>query len=96
MAYPQTWFFFTVALICVITQLNYLNKVSMVLSLLAVVLFSGWIYIVLGNQISTYCAYYKYLAYEKLNIRYFKSKLITCFPLERAWMLLLFLSKSSS
>ncbi|GLT30706.1 hypothetical protein SLA2020_054970 [Shorea laevis] len=25
-AYPQTWFFFTVAAICVITQLNYLNK----------------------------------------------------------------------
>ncbi|XP_059450172.1 probable magnesium transporter NIPA6 isoform X2 [Corylus avellana] len=25
-AYPQTWFFFTVAVICVITQLNYLNK----------------------------------------------------------------------
>lgn len=24
--YPQTWFFFTVAAICVITQLNYLNK----------------------------------------------------------------------
>ncbi|KAK7844934.1 putative magnesium transporter nipa6, partial [Quercus suber] len=40
-AYPQTWFFFTVAVICVITQLNYLNKVSMVLSLLAVVLFTG-------------------------------------------------------
>lgn len=27
-AYPQTWFFVTVAAICVITQLNYLNKVS--------------------------------------------------------------------
>ncbi|XP_040964206.1 probable magnesium transporter NIPA6 isoform X1 [Gossypium hirsutum] len=26
MAYPQTWFFLTVAAICVITQLNYLNK----------------------------------------------------------------------
>lgn len=26
MAYPQTWFFFTVAAICVVTQLNYLNK----------------------------------------------------------------------
>ncbi|KAK3195061.1 hypothetical protein Dsin_026371 [Dipteronia sinensis] len=26
MAYPQTWFFMTVAAICVITQLNYLNK----------------------------------------------------------------------
>ncbi|XP_021900539.1 probable magnesium transporter NIPA6, partial [Carica papaya] len=26
MAYPQTWFFITVAAICVITQLNYLNK----------------------------------------------------------------------
>lgn len=26
--YPQTWFFLTVATICVITQLNYLNKVS--------------------------------------------------------------------
>ncbi|GLU02776.1 hypothetical protein SLE2022_200110 [Rubroshorea leprosula] len=26
LAYPQTWFFFTVAAICVITQLNYLNK----------------------------------------------------------------------
>ncbi|KAJ4716734.1 Protein of unknown function (DUF803) [Melia azedarach] len=25
-AYPQTWFFLTVAVICVITQLNYLNK----------------------------------------------------------------------
>ncbi|KAF7841150.1 putative magnesium transporter NIPA6 [Senna tora] len=25
-AYPQTWFFFSVATICVITQLNYLNK----------------------------------------------------------------------
>ncbi|KAJ4965031.1 hypothetical protein NE237_016880 [Protea cynaroides] len=25
-AYPQTWFFVTVAVICVITQLNYLNK----------------------------------------------------------------------
>jgi hypothetical protein len=25
-AYPQTWFFFMVAVICVITQLNYLNK----------------------------------------------------------------------
>ncbi|XP_022748116.1 probable magnesium transporter NIPA6 isoform X2 [Durio zibethinus] len=25
-AYPQTWFFLTVASICVITQLNYLNK----------------------------------------------------------------------
>ena len=31
MAYPQTWFFLTVAVICVVTQLNYLNKVSMVL-----------------------------------------------------------------
>jgi hypothetical protein len=30
-AYPQTWFFLTVAVICVVTQLNYLNKVSMVL-----------------------------------------------------------------
>lgn len=27
-AYPQTWFFLTVAVICVITQLIYLNKVS--------------------------------------------------------------------
>lgn len=27
-AYSQTWFFLTVAAICVITQLNYLNKVS--------------------------------------------------------------------
>ncbi|KAG6711856.1 hypothetical protein I3842_05G076200 [Carya illinoinensis] len=26
MAYPQTWFFLTVAVICVVTQLNYLNK----------------------------------------------------------------------
>ncbi|MBA0562205.1 hypothetical protein Golob_007270 [Gossypium lobatum] len=26
MAYPQTWFFLTVSAICVITQLNYLNK----------------------------------------------------------------------
>ncbi|XP_068320607.1 probable magnesium transporter NIPA6 isoform X2 [Pyrus communis] len=25
-AYPQTWFFLTVAIICVVTQLNYLNK----------------------------------------------------------------------
>ncbi|XVE48905.1 hypothetical protein DITRI_Ditri01bG0039200 [Diplodiscus trichospermus] len=25
-AYPQTWFFLTVAAICVVTQLNYLNK----------------------------------------------------------------------
>ncbi|XP_021819981.1 probable magnesium transporter NIPA6 isoform X1 [Prunus avium] len=25
-AYPQTWFFLTVAVICVVTQLNYLNK----------------------------------------------------------------------
>ncbi|KAH9657385.1 putative magnesium transporter NIPA6 [Citrus sinensis] len=25
-AYPQTWFFLTVAAVCVITQLNYLNK----------------------------------------------------------------------
>ncbi|XP_075649549.1 putative magnesium transporter NIPA6 [Castanea sativa] len=25
-AYPRTWFFFTVVVICVITQLNYLNK----------------------------------------------------------------------
>ncbi|WCJ39809.1 hypothetical protein M5689_020769 [Euphorbia peplus] len=25
-AYPQTWFFLTVAVVCVITQLNYLNK----------------------------------------------------------------------
>lgn len=28
--YPQTWFFITVAAICVITQLNYLNKVSLI------------------------------------------------------------------
>ncbi|KAH9657382.1 putative magnesium transporter NIPA6 [Citrus sinensis] len=27
-AYPQTWFFLTVAAVCVITQLNYLNKAS--------------------------------------------------------------------
>jgi len=27
-AYPQTWFFLSVATICVITQLNYLNRVS--------------------------------------------------------------------
>lgn len=27
-AYPQTWFFLSVAVICVVTQLNYLNKVS--------------------------------------------------------------------
>lgn len=26
LAYPQTWFFFTVAVVCVVTQLNYLNK----------------------------------------------------------------------
>lgn len=36
LAYPQTWFFFTVAAICVITQLNYLNKVSIVLPTLVV------------------------------------------------------------
>lgn len=34
-AYPQTWFFITVAAICVITQLNYLNRVSAELSTLA-------------------------------------------------------------
>lgn len=33
-AYPQTWFFLTVAVICVVTQLNYLNKVSIVLLIL--------------------------------------------------------------
>lgn len=27
-AYPQTWLFVTVAVVCVITQLNYLNKVG--------------------------------------------------------------------
>ncbi|KAE8008700.1 hypothetical protein FH972_005189 [Carpinus fangiana] len=27
-AYPQTWFFLTVAAICVVTQLNYLNKLE--------------------------------------------------------------------
>lgn len=27
-AYPQTWFFLSVSAICVITQLNYLNRVS--------------------------------------------------------------------
>lgn len=26
--YPQTWFFMVVVLTCVITQMNYLNKVS--------------------------------------------------------------------
>lgn len=31
--YPQTWFFLTVAVICVITQLNYLNKVSLLQSM---------------------------------------------------------------
>ena len=34
-AYPQTWFFLTVAIICVVTQLNYLNKVSIALLILA-------------------------------------------------------------
>lgn len=33
-AYPQTWFFLTVAAVCVITQLNYLNKVSRLLNYL--------------------------------------------------------------
>lgn len=33
-AYPQTWFFLTVAVICVVTQLNYLNKVSIALLIL--------------------------------------------------------------
>lgn len=33
-AYPQTWFFLTVAVICVVTQLNYLNKVSIPLLML--------------------------------------------------------------
>lgn len=27
-AYPQTWLFLTVAVVCVVTQLNYLNKVG--------------------------------------------------------------------
>lgn len=31
-SYPQTWFFVTVAFFCVITQLNYLNKVCYCLS----------------------------------------------------------------
>ncbi|KAK1261795.1 hypothetical protein QJS04_geneDACA001144 [Acorus gramineus] len=31
-AYPQTWFFVSVAVICVVTQLNYLNKVSILFS----------------------------------------------------------------
>lgn len=35
-AYPQTWFFLTVAAVCVITQLNYLNKASLALSMLEV------------------------------------------------------------
>lgn len=26
-AYPQTWLFVTVAIVCVVSQLNYLNKV---------------------------------------------------------------------
>ena len=30
-AYPQTWLFVTVAVVCVITQLNYLNKVGVIL-----------------------------------------------------------------
>ncbi|CAN6554657.1 unnamed protein product [Malus baccata var. baccata] len=34
-AYPQTWFFLTVAIICIVTQLNYLNKVSIDLLILA-------------------------------------------------------------
>lgn len=34
-AYPQTWFFLTVAVICVVTQLNYLNKVSIPLLMLS-------------------------------------------------------------
>lgn len=29
-AYPQTWLFVTVAVVCVITQLNYLNKVGVI------------------------------------------------------------------
>lgn len=32
-AYPQTWFFLSVAVICVITQLNYLNRVSLMSSI---------------------------------------------------------------
>lgn len=28
--YPQTWYFMLVVVTCVITQMNYLNKVSMV------------------------------------------------------------------
>lgn len=35
-AYPQTWFFITVAAVCVITQLNYLNKASLTLSVMEV------------------------------------------------------------
>lgn len=34
-AYPQTWFFLSVAVICVVTQLNYLNKVSIPLLMLS-------------------------------------------------------------
>ena len=30
-AYPQTWLFVTVAVVCVVTQLNYLNKVGVLL-----------------------------------------------------------------
>ena len=33
LAYPQTWFFLSVAVICVITQLNYLNRVSLMSSI---------------------------------------------------------------
>lgn len=34
LAYPQTWIFVTVAVVCVITQLNYLNKVNIMLFIL--------------------------------------------------------------
>lgn len=37
-AYPQTWLFVTVAVVCVIAQLNYLNKVSTMCILLDLVI----------------------------------------------------------
>uniref|UniRef100_A0A2P2K516 Probable magnesium transporter n=1 Tax=Rhizophora mucronata TaxID=61149 RepID=A0A2P2K516_RHIMU len=43
LAYPQTWFFITVAVICVITQLNYLNKVTLININGVMVLFTPWI-----------------------------------------------------
>ncbi|KAH1224402.1 putative magnesium transporter NIPA6 [Glycine max] len=37
--YPQTWFFLTVAIICVITQLNYLNRGQTLLAFVIIVVF---------------------------------------------------------